>query len=168
MSQLMKSNSLTIVLDNIRSAWNVGSIMRTCDALGANLILVGYTPKPIGNTLKLISKTAIGAEKTVKWYHFDHPTEVFEHYPHATHYAIEISNTSHDIFQFLKQTDLQRNKEYLLWFGNEIHGINSDLLSFYEAELHLPMKGSKESLNVSSTVCAVGYLFLQHVFDITN
>ena len=54
---------MTIVLWNIRSAWNVGSILRSCDAIGADLILVGYTPIPEGSTLKAVIKTAIGAEK---------------------------------------------------------------------------------------------------------
>jgi tRNA G18 (ribose-2'-O)-methylase SpoU len=53
---------MTFVLENIRSAWNVGAIFRTADALGASIILIGYTAKPVGLALKLVKKTAIGAE----------------------------------------------------------------------------------------------------------
>lgn len=156
---------LKIVLDNIRSAWNVGAIMRTCDALGADLILVGYTPKPIGQSLNLIKKTAIGAENTVHWQHFTHFQEVFDKYPNQNyrnyHFAIELSDNSQSIFEYLSKNgqDLM-NKNLFLWFGNEIHGVSEDLQINMKAILHLPMNGSKESLNVSSCVCATGYLFL--------
>ena len=152
-----------IVLNNIRSGWNVGSIMRTCDGLGAKLILIGYTPKPINRNLKLINKTAIGAENSVEWEHFEHYQEVFQKYSsiNYNHVGIEISDTSKDIFNFLKTQDL-KFKENVIWFGNEIHGLDKDLLQFLNNEVHLPMKGMKESLNVANAVCTVGYLFLEH------
>jgi len=180
-----------IVLVNVRSGWNVGSVMRTCDALGAKLILVGYTPKPVGSSLKLIQKTAIGAEKTVAWQHFSHWNEVLtELATDYLHIAIEISSTSQDLFWFLQiwrelvvkttskpELDLQSHSSFqhlnqekweilktvnldkiCLWFGNEIHGLEAVLCRQLDFELHLPMKGTKESLNVANTVCAVGYL----------
>jgi 23S rRNA (guanosine2251-2'-O)-methyltransferase len=154
---------MIIVLNNIRSGWNVGSVMRSCDGLGAKLILVGYTPRPVENNLKLINKTAIGAEKTVKWEHFEHYQEVFEKYPinDFNHLGIEISDTSHNIFDYLKNINL-KTKENIIWFGNEIHGLDKDLLELLQTEVHLPMKGLKESLNVANTVCTVGYLMLEH------
>lgn len=148
---------ITIVLDNVRSAWNVGSIMRTCDALGMDLILVGYTPLPVGKSLAVIKKTAIGAEETVKWSNFSHFQEVLENYPKANHFAIEINQSSQNIFNFGQQIKSLEG-EIMLWFGNEIHGLPDEFCSTAKAVLHLPMNGTKESLNVSSTVCAVGYL----------
>jgi 23S rRNA (guanosine2251-2'-O)-methyltransferase len=147
------------VLNNIRSAWNVGSIFRTADAVGAKIILIGYTPKPVGATLKQIVKTSIGAEKTVEWKHFDHWRDVLDAYPakNNSHLAIEISDNSQLIFDYLKTNTTKQ--EQFLWFGNEISGLEKDLVSELKAELHLPMKGMKESLNVSSTVCTVAYLF---------
>lgn len=152
------------VLDNIRSAWNVGAIFRTADALGAKIILIGYTPKPVGNTLKLVKKTAIGAENTVSWQHFDHWRDVLQNFPNSQknrHFAVEISKKSQDIFNFLShfQTNLQKDSEIFLWFGNELAGVNREAINELEAEIHLPMLGLKESLNVASTVCTVGYLF---------
>lgn len=151
------------VLNNIRSAWNVGAIMRTCDALGYGLILVGYTPKPIGATLALVKKTSIGAENTVKWEHFEHYQETLDHKKNGVHIGIEISDTSSDIFEYLKQNPLTKNTDYYLWFGNEISGLEKALVSQLNTELHLSMNGKKESLNVSNSSCAVGYLFLEHL-----
>ena len=148
---------ITIVLDNVRSAWNVGSIMRTCDALGAELALVGYTPLPLGKSLAVIKKTAIGAEETVKWAHYNHFQEVLQLYPKGNHLAIEINQNSSNLFDYGDKIRVME-EEIFLWFGNEIHGLSDELCIICLSVLHLPMNGSKESLNVSSTVCAVGYL----------
>ena len=151
---------MTIILENIRSAWNVGSIFRTCDALGADLVLVGYTPCPTYKNLKLINKTAIGAENMVQWTHFDHSSEALEIYNSGLHIAIEISDTSQDILKYLQtfQTP-QGDQEIYLWFGNEIHGVSELVQERSTACLHLPMNGMKESLNVANCVCTIGYLF---------
>jgi 23S rRNA (guanosine2251-2'-O)-methyltransferase len=151
------------VLNNIRSAWNVGAIMRTCDALGYGLVLVGYTPKPVGSTLPLVKKTAIGAELTVSWEHFEHFQGVLDEKNKAVHIGIEISDSSENIFEYLKENPIMDSKDYYLWFGNEISGLEKTLVSQLEKELHLPMNGTKESLNVSNSSCAVGYLFLEHI-----
>jgi tRNA G18 (ribose-2'-O)-methylase SpoU len=151
-----------IVLNNIRSGWNVGSIFRTCDALGFSLILVGYTITPTTKNQKIIHKTAIGAEDNVAWKHFWHPTEVFENYKDGLHISIEISKTSQDLFKFcIKNKELFKEKkgeDVFFWFGNEIHGLSQDITKTTKYELHLPMYGKKESLNIASTVCSVGYL----------
>jgi tRNA G18 (ribose-2'-O)-methylase SpoU len=150
------------VLNNIRSAWNVGAIMRTCDALGYGLVLIGYTPKPVGSTLALVKKTAIGAELTVPWNHFEHFQELLDSTPDAIHIGIEISDSSTNIFEYLAKNPITNKKDYYIWFGNEISGLESTLIHQLSSELHLPMHGSKESLNVSNSSCAVGYLLLEH------
>ena len=184
---------ITIVLPNIRSAWNIGSIFRTCDALGFEIILAGYTARPIGKSLDLIKKTAIGAENTVKWQYFEHPISILEAFPSEEkrqHLGIEINSTSLDLYDYLQkiQSNIQPNKtkfqsenilnskdkvsekvenksfenlelEYFLWFGNEISGLESKVMANLDAILHLPMNGSKESLNIANCVCACGYLF---------
>jgi tRNA G18 (ribose-2'-O)-methylase SpoU len=149
---------MTFVLNNVRSAFNVGSAFRSCDALGAGLILVGYTPKPVGKNLDLIKKTAIGSELTVAWQEFNLASEVFEQLKDYQHFAIEIDSTSQSLFEFLKtKKDLNLEKT-CFWFGNELYGLNSEVLDFCQKALHLDMLGKKESLNVSSSLCAVGYL----------
>jgi 23S rRNA (guanosine2251-2'-O)-methyltransferase len=151
---------VNIVLNNVRSAWNVGSIMRTCDALGFGLVLIGYTPRPLGPTLNLVKKTAIGAENTVPWKYFEHWRETLENLP-GKHYGIEICDFSQSIFTHISQMQAdENNQRTYLWFGNEIHGLELDLLKEFEKVLHLPMLGMKESLNVSSCMCAVGYMWL--------
>lgn len=185
---------MTIVLWNIRSAWNVGSIIRSCDAVGADVILVGYTPRPEGLTLKAVVKTAIGAEKNVKWQAFEHYQEVLQALPNYQHWGIEINQQSQDILEFLDESkaclsennnhpeklkDDQNNEEAeqeinhesnyktkaswentCLWFGNEITGLPDEVGQNLTGQLHLPMKGQKESLNVSNTVTAAAYLWM--------
>ena len=149
---------MTIVLENIRSAWNVGSVFRTCDAIGCDLILVGYTAQPTLANLKLIAKTAIGAEKTVPWQYFEHSQQVFDTYKNKTHLAIEISNHSKSIYDFVNNNSNLNKENLILWFGNEIHGVSELVCSQAAAQVHLPMRGQKESLNISSCMCAVAYL----------
>jgi 23S rRNA (guanosine2251-2'-O)-methyltransferase len=157
---------MIIAVENIRSAWNVGSVFRSCDALGiSQLLLVGYTPRPVGGNLKLITKTAIGSENTVNWTGFEHTLEVFEtlnpQYGYI-HLAIDINDNSTPIFQYLsrnKELVKKNSDKIVLWLGNEIHGLSSDVINNSQACLHLNMCGIKESLNISSCMCAVGYLF---------
>jgi 23S rRNA (guanosine2251-2'-O)-methyltransferase len=149
---------MIFVLDNIRSAWNVGSAMRTADATGSEVIMVGYTSRPIGKTKALIQKTAIGAEETVTWSHFESPVEVFDTYPQALFIAIEISNDSQSIFEFIKYTPKITDRQIILWFGNEIHGVSEQVMNQCHHTLHLPMKGSKESINVATCIAAASYL----------
>jgi 23S rRNA (guanosine2251-2'-O)-methyltransferase len=161
---------MKFVLENIRSSWNVGSIMRTADALGMGLVLIGYTPRPAGATLPMVAKTAIGAEKKVEWEHFDLSAPMLERYSSAIHLGIEISPGSQNIFDFIQNNELRKiasakqiepgqlTQNIYLWLGNEISGLSPSLLFQLDGHLHLPMKGIKESLNVSSCACAVGYL----------
>lgn len=150
------------VLHNIRSSWNVGAIMRTADALSMQVIMVGYTSKPIGKTLEMIKKTAIGAEKTVPWEAFDFYTEVLSKYPAGSnnHFGIEISENSKDIYEYLtsQKSFLHNSKNTFLWLGNEISGLEVELMCNLTQALHLKMLGSKESLNVANCACAAGYL----------
>jgi tRNA G18 (ribose-2'-O)-methylase SpoU len=130
--------------------------MRTCDALGFELVFVGYTPRPEGKTLPMVIKTSIGAEKTVAWKYFQHPQEVFAIYPDIDHYGIEINNKSEDILEYCNK-HLPKEGSYL-WFGNEISGLSDLVESTAKTLLHLPMKGTKESLNVATSVTAAGYI----------
>lgn len=205
-------SKFVIILPNIRSSWNVGAIFRTADALGFEIILTGYTARPVGKSLELIKKTSIGAEKTVNWQYFEHSIQVLTSFPSnykRKHLGIEINSDSQNIYDFLQneflnlekneknerkipkldkflqnknqneveKIDIQKaennqnfdkNKitlaelqemEYFLWFGNEISGIETQILAQIDYILHLPMKGSKESLNIANCVCACGYLF---------
>lgn len=147
-------------LHNIRSAWNVGAIFRTADALKAGVILCGYTAKPLGKSLTMIRKTALGAEANVKWMKVDTPLEALAALPAYRHFGIELTEQSVDAFTYFGKNFTERNeKDAVLWLGNEISGLEAGVLKHFEATLHLPMLGQKESLNVASTACTVGYLY---------
>jgi len=155
---------MIFVLNNIRSAWNVGSAFRTADCLGASIILVGYTPRPMGANIKLINKTAIGAENYVNWEEFEMANEVFEKFDDFVHLAAEISDNSTDIFDFIADSSnyilskIKMKDDVLIWFGNEISGVEPEVLDKCDKTLHLPMWGQKESLNIASSLSAFGYL----------
>lgn len=155
---------MIFVLNNIRSAWNVGSAFRTADCLGASIVLVGYTPRPVGANIKLINKTAIGAENYVKWAEFELANEVFDKFNSNVHLAAEITANSLDVFNFINDPnnlilkEIKQKEEVLIWFGNEISGVEPEVLEKCDKILHLPMWGQKESLNIASSLAAFGYL----------
>lgn len=156
---------MIFILQNIRSAWNVGSIFRTADAVGGQVVCLGYTARPVEPAIKLIRKTAIGAEKTVKWYGMVSVNEVIEQFPHIDyqHFAIEINEQSENLLTYLSNHPVPNLDKVCLWLGNEIGGLDQSALNVCEHITHLPMKGLKESLNVANTATTVAYLFWQNL-----
>lgn len=138
-----------VILHNIRSAHNVGSILRTADGAGvAKLYLTGYTPTPIdrfGRIQKDIAKTALGAEKAVPWEYSKNPTRIIARLKKdgAEIVAIEQSDAAEDYRVALI------GKQAAFVFGNEVSGISKNLLRHCDRVLEIPMCGKKESLNVS-------------------
>jgi len=138
-----------IVLDNVRSIHNVGSIFRTADAAGIDMIyLCGYTPEPIdrfGFARKDFAKVALGAEKTIEWKFFENTAEAIEELKKNsfTIIAVEQSEKSID-YKEVKVVD-----KVAFVFGNEPKGISKEVLSDCDIVAEIPMKGKKESLNVS-------------------
>jgi len=140
---------IVVLLHNIRSAHNVGSIFRTADAAGVKKIyLSGYTPRPtdrFGRTQKDIAKTALGAEKYIAWKYFKTPTAL-------------ISNLKKEGWKIVGVEQDPRAKNYrsfkpknktLFVFGNEVRGLSTDLRKKCDALIEILMHGEKESLNVS-------------------
>lgn len=140
-----------ILLPDIRSAHNVGSIFRTADAAGVSKIyLSGTTPSPIdrfGRKRKDIAKVALGAEDTVPWeYIEDVDDAVARLQKSGVHIcAIEQDETSIPYTAHAYTTDT------LIIMGNEVDGIDKTLLKQADSILEIPMHGSKESLNVAVT-----------------
>jgi tRNA G18 (ribose-2'-O)-methylase SpoU len=147
---------MLIALNNIRSAWNVGAIMRSCNGIGCDILLIGYTPKPTGNTAKMLHKSGRGYETSVNWKYFESYQEALELYKDHTHLGVEIDTNSVDIYSYLQQHLI--SDKTVLWFGNEHAGLEPNLMSQFDAIVHLPMNGTAVSLNVASTACTVGYL----------
>ncbi len=151
-----------ILLPDIRSAYNVGSIFRSADCFSVEKIyLHGTTPTPIdrfgrsnSGAQKEISKTALGAEKDIPWEYItkiDKFLKIIKE-ENFTIVCIEQDKKSITLENFLKIKKLEKIENILIIFGNEIEGIEKDILKKTDYIVEIPMQGNKESLNVS--VCA--------------
>lgn len=146
---LTSMQSRTVLLHNIRSAHNVGSIFRTADGAGVvEIILSGYTPCPIdrfGRPQKDIAKTALGAENSISWRYVKSPMQAIKQLKRT---GICVVGVEQDV----RAADYRSFKEIgpmLYLFGNEVRGLSRALRDACDVILEIPMHGSKESLNVS-------------------
>ncbi len=144
-----------IVLDHVRSMYNVGAFFRTADAAGLErLCLCGITAHP---PQPGVAKTALGAEETVPWeYHVD--SQVALRIYKAKGYeiaAIETGEAAIDLF------DWQPRFPVCVIFGNEVDGLAPELLSVCDTHVRLPMQGVKNSLNVATAGGVVAYELLR-------
>ena len=143
-----------ILLENVRSTLNVGGIFRIADAVGAEkVLLVGYTPAPtdrMGRENTKLAKTALGAEKTVHWKQYKTAEEARTDHPNHTPVVVEQTPTA------IPYTE-HATKNPLYIFGNETDGIQQQTLQTVKTHIHLPMHGTKESLNI--TTCAAVILY---------
>jgi tRNA G18 (ribose-2'-O)-methylase SpoU len=146
---------VAVVLDQIRSAYNVGSFFRTADAAGVErLYLCGITPRA-DNTQ--VAKTALGAHLSVRWeWHYD--TLVVLRSLRARGYqiaAVETAEPSEALFEF------QPRWPVAVVFGNEVTGLNPEILAACSARIRIPMLGGKVSLNVATAGGVVLYDLLR-------
>jgi len=143
------------LLDNIRSLYNVGAFFRTADAARIRALhLCGITGQPPNPG---ISKTALGAERSVRWEYSGDGIKAIEHLRHA-HYeivAVETRIKSVDLF------DWEPTFPVCLIFGNEIEGITPEVSSLADTYLRIPMLGVKHSLNVATAGGIVIYELLR-------
>ncbi|MBI2047648.1 MAG: TrmH family RNA methyltransferase [Parcubacteria group bacterium] len=143
----MKETAL--ILHNIRSMYNVGSIFRTAEAAGISKIyLVGITPTPIdrfGRARKEIQKTALGAEKNVKWEHVSRVNQLLTRLRKERFYIVGIEQTARSIDYRV----VRPKRKTAFIFGNEVTGLPALVLKQCDVVAEIPMKGKKESLNVS-------------------
>lgn len=136
---------LVLILDNIRSAFNVGSIFRTADATGcAQIYICGMTPTPDNSKL---FKTALGATETVEWKYFSKTTDAVVHAKSLGFEIVGIELTDSAI-HFQKSI---YNNQTALVLGHERLGVNQLVLDMCDKVVMIPMNGSKESLNVATT-----------------
>ncbi len=146
-----------VILDNIRSVYNVGSIFRTADALSVDKIyLCGTTPAPIdrfGRTRQDLAKVALGAEKNIEWEYSLSASSVLKKLKKEKFQIIAIE-------QDKKSVDFKKVRpKYptVLLLGNEVSGISKNILKFADLIAEIPMAGKKESLNVSVAFGIAGY-----------
>lgn len=132
-----------MILHNIRSAYNVGSIFRTADAAGVKKIYIcGYSPTPAD---RKVGKTSLGAEKTVPWEYFRQTWKLMEKLKKegVQIVALEQSKKSIDYRKFKPRFPLA------LVIGNEVRGLSKEILKYADKIIVIPMYGQKESLNVA-------------------
>lgn len=155
--ELLKNTK--IILHNIRSMYNVGSVFRNADAFGIESIhLSGYTPIPPRDE---ISKTAIGAEKHVPWVQHATFSEIHQQF-HRQEYlfiGIEQTNVSSSLIDFKPKN--AANNKFCLVFGNEVTGIDQEVIPFIDQFVYIPQFGYKHSLNISVTTGIVLYALLE-------
>ncbi len=146
-----------LVLHNIRSTHNVGAIFRTADATGVKKIYIsGITPAPIdrfGRARPDISKASLGAEKTVEWESIVDIKDFIKNIKKEKFQIIAVEQNKKSI----DYKDLKRSEKVLLIVGNEVDGVDKDVLDLCDDIVEIPMLGKKESLNVSVATGVVLY-----------
>jgi tRNA G18 (ribose-2'-O)-methylase SpoU len=145
--------SKIILLDSIRSMQNVGAIFRNCDwAWFDKLILTGHTPTPPRND---ISKTALWAEQWIDWEYYRNPFEIVNELKEKWYkiYSVELDKRSIEYTKLFNKNE--DNVCLIMW--NEINWVNEKLLDLSDEIVIIPMRGKKESLNVSVAAWIVMY-----------
>lgn len=140
---------LVVVLDNIRSQHNVGSVFRTSDAFRVSeIFLCGITATPPN---KEIQKSALGATDSVKWRYFETTENAVEKLKSEGFFIVGIEQT-HNSIDITDKNIFFENKKTAIVFGNEVFGIDDSVLDLCDAVVEISQHGTKHSLNVS--VCA--------------
>ncbi len=135
---------------------NVGAAFRSADAFGINEILIsGYTPTP---PRPEIAKTAIGAQKHVEWQHIEDPDTTIEALKETGYRLVALEQMTGSIL--LPDYTIPNEQDICLVFGNEVTGIDEDIIPYIDDFVEIPQYGHKHSLNVSVTVGVALYAFL--------
>lgn len=143
-----KKTPIILVLDDVRSLHNIGSVFRTADAfLIEKIYLCGITASPPN---KEIHKTALGATDTVAWEYNNNVIDVIEQLKkeNTTTLAIEQVERS----TYLQDFKVQNGEKYALIFGNEVHGVSQQAIALCDNSIEIPQLGTKHSLNISVSV----------------
>jgi 23S rRNA (guanosine2251-2'-O)-methyltransferase len=143
--QLAEKSPLVVVLDNVRSMHNVGSVFRTCDAfLVEKIYLCGFTPNP---PHREIQKTALGATETVAWEATESTINLIQKLKDEGYqvYAVEQTHNSIALDTFTPP----KHTKIALVFGNEADGVNEEVIQCCDDTIEIPQFGSKHSFNIS-------------------
>ena len=141
-------SGIAVVLDNVRSAHNVGSAFRSADAFKADkVVLCGICAVPPSAE---IHKTALGAEDSVPWEHFDRTADAVEALRVEGYTLVSVEQTVHSVS--LESFRPEPGNRYAIVFGNEVEGVGQDVVDASDLSLEIPQWGTKHSLNVSVTV----------------
>lgn len=134
---------VVVVLSNIRSLYNVGAFFRTADGAGVQkIICCGITGTPKNRRLW---KVSLGAEQSVNWEYVEETADALELLRKDEYQIVGVELAPNSV----PYTDIEYNNKVALVFGAEVEGISNDILAMCDVVAHLPMRGQKESLNVS-------------------
>ena len=154
---------LTIILDDVRSLYNVGSVFRTSDAFRVErIILCGITATP-DNSLVEIHKTALGAEESVEWIYSHDCVSVVKDLNSKGYITVAVEQVEDSIK--LDNLVVDKTRRYALVLGNEVKGVNQDVVDICNYSLEIPQYGTKHSLNVSVSAGLVIWEFARQLKD---
>ena len=140
-----EKKKVSVLLDNVRSMLNVGSVFRTCDAFAvSHLYLGGITGTP---PHREITKSAIGAELSMEWSHTKSAVETIVKLKETGTRVVAVEQTDQSIE--IQDLAVESGKDILLVFGNEVDGVSDDVLALCDDFVEIPQYGTKHSLNVS-------------------
>ena len=154
-----KKIPLIVVLDNVRSLHNVGSVFRTADAFLVEAVyLCGITSTPPNAE---IHKTALGAENTVAWKYFDDASEAVAQLKNDNYtvFAVEQAKGS----TLLSEIELEKDKKYAVILGNEVKGVQQAVVDMCDGCIEIPQFGTKHSFNVSVSAGIVIWEYYRQV-----
>ena len=148
---------LIIILDDIRSLNNIGSVFRTSDAfLVEKIYLCGITAVPPN---KEIHKTALGATDTVAWEYNENVLSVIQSLKKDDIDVFAVEQVENSIF--LQDFTIEKNKKYALVFGNEVYGVSQKAIELCDGTIEIPQLGTKHSLNISVSAGIVVWDFFK-------
>ncbi|MCA9344626.1 TrmH family RNA methyltransferase [Candidatus Saccharibacteria bacterium] len=160
---------IIVIAHNIRSAHNVGSLLRTAEGLGINeVVLSGYSPYPrIENDHRLphiaeritkrIHKTALGAENSASWRYQENVETIIADLKSKKYAILGLEQAPNS--KLLPEVTITANQQIALLLGSEVDGIESNLLSLCDEIIEIPMEGKKESFNVVEAATMAMYHF---------
>lgn len=135
---------VVVVLDNVRSMHNVGSVFRTCDGFAVEKIyLCGITGQP---PHREIEKTALGATQSIDWAYYADPLQAVDELRKADYTIIAIEQAENSIM--LNEFGVEAAKKYALIFGNEVNGVSEEVMKNIDTCIEIPQFGTKHSFNI--------------------
>ena len=148
---------LVVVLDDVRSMYNIGSVFRTSDAFRVESVyLCGICKTPPSTE---IHKTALGAEESVDWKYFNSALEAVDKLKKAGYTVFSVEQVEHSTK--LQKFEPQRGLKYAVVLGNEVKGVHQEVVDASDGCLEIPQLGTKHSMNVSVTAGIIIYKFAE-------
>ena len=150
---------LIVILDDVRSMYNIGSVFRTADSFRVEAVyLCGICQTPPSTE---IHKTALGAEESVSWRYFKTALEAVEELKNIGYTVFSVEQVEHSTK--LQTFVPQRNQKYAVVLGNEVKGVHQEVVDASDSCLEIPQLGTKHSMNVSVTAGIIIYKFAEEL-----